>query len=265
VGWYVVSGAASGMGAATAALLRDQGHEVLGIDVRDADVIVDLGDQGGRDVAVEAVQDWCRGRLDGAALFAGVVGLSNRPAGLLAAVNYFGSVRLFDGLRPLLAEADEAYALAVCSNSMTCQPGWSEELVEALLSGDEEGALFVADKGDSIAAYPATKTALARWVRRVAPSQDWVGAGIRLNALAPGRVDTPMIQQTRADPVLGRAVDAFPVPLGRGADPAEVAHLAAFMLTRASFMVGSIVLADGGTEALLRPDVYPVRWDRSDV
>jgi hypothetical protein len=50
------------------------------------------------------------------------------------------------------------------------------------------------------------------------------------------------------------------VPIGRGAAASELAELAGFLLTKATFMVGSIVLADGGTEAQLRPDVYPTPW-----
>jgi NAD(P)-dependent dehydrogenase (short-subunit alcohol dehydrogenase family) len=140
-------------------------------------------------------------------------------------------------------------------------PGVSEDLVQALLAGDEARARDVADERDSLHAYPATKTALARWLRKHAPTPEWVGEGIRLNAIAPGVVETAMVAETRADPVLGQFVDAFPVPVGRGAQASEVAELATFMLTKATFMVGSIVLVDGGTEAQLRPDVYPTIWN----
>lgn len=260
MGTYVVSGSASGMGAATAATLRAQGHEVIGIDVRDAEVVADLSNQQGREEALSEVSALSRGKLDGVALFAGLVGLTDRPAHLLASVNYFGSVKLFEGLRPLLAASETSFALAVCSNSMTCMPRISEELVQALLDGDEAHARAVADERDSLSAYPATKTALARWVRRNAPTPEWIGQGIRFNAIAPGVVETAMVAETRADPVLGQFIDAFPVPVGRGAEASEVAELATFMLTRATFMVGSIVLVDGGTEAQLRPDVYPTIW-----
>lgn len=254
MGVYVVSGSASGMGAATAELLRKDGHRVIGVDQRDADVVADLSSPGGRADAVAGVQQLAD-TLDGVALFAGVGGATGRPGSLLVSLNYFGSVQLFEGLRPLLAAAGSAYALAVCSNSMTCQPGWSEPLVGAMTDGDESSAREIADSADSVMAYPATKVALARWVRRSAPQ--WAADGIRLNAVAPGLIETPFTAETRSDPVLGKFIDAFPIPLGRGGKPKEVAALALFLLTQASFMVGSIVLADGGTEALLQPGAYP--------
>ena len=262
MGTFVVSGSASGMGAATARLLREQGHRVIGVDVRAADVVTDLATREGRAAAVQAVAERSGGRLDGAALFAGVGGATGRPASLLVSLNHFGSVELLTGLRPLLAAAGDASAVAVSSNSTTCQPGWSEELVAACLSGDEEHARAVADLGDSATAYPATKTALARWVRRTAPTAEWAGAGVRLNAVAPGLVETPFVAETRADPVLGPLVGGFPLPLGRGGTAEELAELVCFLLgDRSRFFCGSVVVCDGGTEALLRPDDWPARWE----
>lgn len=260
MGTYVVTGAASGMGNATAAWLREHGHTVIGVDVRDTEVMADLSDKQGREEALSEIGTLCAGRLDGAALFAGLVGLTGRPAHLLASVNYFGSVRLFEGLRPMLARAGTSFALAACSNSMTVMPNVRQDLVEALLADDEARAREVADEADSLQAYPATKTALARWLRRASVTPEWIGAGIRLNAIAPGMVETPMVAETRADEVLGKFIESFQVPIGRGGTAAELAELAGFMLTQATFMVGSIVLADGGTEAQLRPDVYPAPW-----
>lgn len=257
---YVISGSASGIGAATARLLRQDGHRVIGIDLRDADIVCDLATVRGREQALAAVGDLAGDGLAGMALFAGVGGATGRPASLLVSLNYFGSVRLLAGLRPLLG--DGGSAVAVCSVATTIQPGWSQELVQACLADDEPAACEVAERADSQAAYPATKAALARWVRRTAPTPDWAGAGVRLNAIAPGLVETPFVQQTRADPVLGRQIGAFPLPLGRGGRPEEVAEVVSFLLdARSSLLVGSVVLCDGGSEALLRPDAWPARWE----
>ena len=259
MGTFVVTGSASGMGQATARQLQEQGHEVIGVDLRDADVLADLSTSAGRQACLDDVRRRTSS-LDGVATFAGVGGATGRPASLLVSLNYFGTVELLEGLRPLLAAAGSASALAISSNSTTCQPGWDPQLVDACLTGDEEHAREVGDRGESFAAYPATKVAVARWVRRHAPQPDWAGAGIRLNALAPGLVETPFVAETRADPVLGELIGQFPLPLGRGGQADEIAELAVFVLTRSGFLTGSVLLCDGGTEALLRPDDWPVLW-----
>jgi NAD(P)-dependent dehydrogenase (short-subunit alcohol dehydrogenase family) len=259
MGTFVVTGSASGMGRATSMQLTELGHDVIGIDLRDADVIADLARVAGRQEALEEVRRRAFA-LDGVATFAGVGGATGRPASLLVSLNYFGSIELIEGLRPLLAAAESSSALAISSNSTTCQPGWDPELVAVCLAGDEQAAREVGDRAESFAAYPATKAAVARWVRRQAPGPEWAGSGIRLNALAPGLVETPFVAETRADPVLGELIDQFPLPLGRGASAAEVAELAVFVLTRSGFLSGSVLLCDGGTEALLRPDDWPALW-----
>lgn len=259
---YVLTGVASGMGKATKDHLESDGHRVIGVDRQDAEVVADLSSPVGRRAAIEAVTSLSGGTLDGAAMFAGVVGATGRPGSALVSVNYFGAVELLEAFRPLLAAAGESAALVVSSNSVTIQPGWNLELLATCLTGDEQAARALADQEDSLQAYPATKAALARWVRRHAPSADWAGAGIRLNALAPGLVETPLVDETRADPVLGSLLEALPLPLGRGGRAEELAALAAFLLgPHGRFFCGSVILCDGGTEALLRPDDWPARWE----
>ena len=134
-------------------------------------------------------------------------------------------------------------------------------VVEACLSGDEEAACRAADAVGSLATYPATKLALARWVRRAAPTGDWAGQGIRLNALAPGMIDTPLVAEGRADPEIAPLLDALPIPVGRPGRPEEIAAFAAFLLgPEARFFCGSVLFVDGGSDALFRADDMPVPW-----
>lgn len=258
-GAYAVTGSASGIGAAVAARLASAGHQVIGVDRVDADVIADLATYDGRRAAAEAVTATCGGELAGLVTCAGLAGLPGRPGSLLVSVNYFGTVELVEALHdPLVAGSGSV--VAISSNSTTCQPGFPLELVDACLAGDEAAAGELADSGESLVTYPATKTAIARWVRRNATKPEWIGAGVRLNALAPGLVETPLAAEQRNDPTIGPLIAMFPLPLGRGGTAVEIAEAADFLLHN-QFCVGTVLLIDGGTEALLRPDDWPTRWE----
>jgi NAD(P)-dependent dehydrogenase (short-subunit alcohol dehydrogenase family) len=263
MGTYVVTGSASGMGAATKQRLEADGHEVFGIDVHDATATFDLGTADGRTNAIEAIFQYADGAIDGLVTFAGLAGTSTRPGSTVASVNYFGTVALLEGLRPALEAArDKApAAVAISSNSSTVQPGLSGALAEACLAGDEEAARRLGDELGAPIAYPESKLAVARWVRRNAPTARWAGAGITLNAISPGYIETPMTAEIRKDEKIGPLLDQFPIPVGRGGRPEEIAALVAFLLgPEARFLCGSVVLADGGSEAVLRPDHWPVAW-----
>jgi NAD(P)-dependent dehydrogenase (short-subunit alcohol dehydrogenase family) len=259
MGVYAVTGSASGIGAASKARLESAGHRVIGVDRVDAEVVADLSTPAGRRDAVEQVSAGCEGRLDGLVPCAGLAGMPDRPASVLVSVNYFGAVGVVEGLRDALAAGGGA-VVAISSNSTTCQPGFSTELVDACLGGDETMARMVADEGDSLNAYPATKTAIARWIRRHATAPEWIGAGVRLNAVAPGMVETPLVAEGRADPTVGPLLEMYPMPMGRAGQPEESAAAIDFLL-HTEFCVGTVMLIDGGTEAQLRPDDWPARWE----
>lgn len=261
MGTICITGSASGMGAATAARLRADGHTVIGVDVRDADIVADLGTPDGRAAAVAAVVERCDGVLDGLAPFAGLGPLPGRSGALIGSVNYFGTVALIEGLHPCLARGRDASVVAISSNSTTCQPGYPLELVDAFLAGDEDRARTLAEAAGPFNTYPASKLGVARYVRRNAPTAEWAGRSIRLNAVAPGKIATNMIAEGMADPDMRPMLEAFTVPVGRDGRPEELAALVAFLLgPESTFFCGSIVFCDGGTEAQLRPDDWPAPW-----
>lgn len=255
---YVVTGAESGIGAALAERLRSDGQRVIAVDRTPSDVTADLSTPSGRAEAVRGVAALAPAGLAGVVPCAGIGGFTGTDPALLVSVNYFGAVELLEGLRPLLVRGAKAGAPAsavlLSSNSVTCQPGWTSAVVGPCLEGDEARARAEAAGVEAVNVYPATKAALAYWARREGVKPAWAGAGIRLNAVAPGFVTTAMTDQLRADPTLGVFADAYPSALGRPGTPEEVASVIAFLLSdEARLVVGATWFVDGGTDALLHP------------
>ena len=102
-----------------------------------------------------------------------------------------------------------------------------DAIVEACLAGDEARARELAAAGYAHG-YAGSKLALARWVRRHAVTDDWIGAGIHLNAISPGVIETPMTEG-QLDFIFG-IPDVFPIPIQRPGRADEVAGLLAYLL-----------------------------------
>lgn len=95
-----------------------------------------------------------------------------------------------------------------------------------------------------ISYYNAAKAAVISLTKTVA--LEWADKGVRVNALAPGWIDTPMNAPDRADPERERQILAQ-IPMGRWGRPEEIAAAALFLCSpAASFITGSVLVADGG-------------------
>ncbi|GAB3139090.1 SDR family oxidoreductase [Micromonospora sonneratiae] len=260
MGTYAVTGAASGMGRATAERLRGDGHTVIGVDLRDVEVVADLSTPQGRTAAAAEVLDRVGGRLDGAVCAAGLGGIPGRE-GTVQQVNYFGVVDLLEAWQPALAAAGNSKVVVFGSNSVTLTPMVPESAVQALLDRDPDKALQVVEgfgKGAAPFAYASSKLAVTRWARRSAISPQWAGVGIRLNVLAPGIISTPLLEEQIARGEK-EAVEQLPVPIGGRGNPADVGEWVAFMLSPAAdFLCGSVIFLDGGSDAYFRTDDWPV-------
>ncbi len=249
---YVVTGAASGIGAATASYLRERGSRVIGCDLHDADVVADLATIEGRAKLVDGVVRVSGGKIDAIVANAG-----GGPSETMLALNFFGSVATLEGLRPMLAAS--AAPRAVMVSSVASLGPIDPRVVEACLSMDEPRA--VAAGRDAIATgkgpldlYGSAKHALNCWCRRVAGKPDWAGAGIALNAVAPGFIDTPAAAYILSDPER-RAAAGRMVPM-RGAYPGRPEKMAAILAwcvsPENSLMTGQILFVDGGLECSSR-------------
>ncbi|MFG1779365.1 SDR family oxidoreductase [Micromonospora sp. NPDC049048] len=259
MGTYAVTGAASGMGRASADRLRADGHTVIGVDLRDVEVVADLSTPQGRAAAAADVLERAGGRLDGAVCAAGLGGIPGRD-GLVQQVNYFGVVDLLEAWRPALALAGNSKVVVFGSNSTTLTPMVPESAVRALLARDAAKALRVVGRFRSRSApfaYASSKMAVTRWARRSAISSQWAGAGIRVNVLAPGIIATPLLDEQIARGEKD-AVEGLAVPIGGRGNPKDVGDWVAFMLSPAAdFLCGSVIFLDGGSDAWFRTDDWP--------
>lgn len=244
----VITGAGSGLGAALAARLE---RDVLGIDVQGTAIVADLSTTEGRRAALGAVTE-ATDALDGLVPAAGLgPHVEDHPR--IVAVNYFGVIALLDGLFPLLQRGDAPAAVVIASNSMTVDPTVDERLVELCLDGDEAGAKAHSRDLTGNATYASVKKAAAISMRRRAA--EWGAAGVRINAIAPGPFDSPLLDATREHPIFGKFFGLMPIPLDRIATREEIAGVIEFLLgSGAAYVHGSIVYADGGSDAQLAPD-----------
>jgi len=252
----VVTGSASGIGKATKELLEARREKVIGVDLRDADVTVDLATADGRATLIDRVTELSRGSID--AIYA-IAGLA-KPVPATVAVNFFGAVATLERLRPLLLSASAPRAVAV--TSMASLGPVDDQLVAALTAGNEATGLARADllasepQTGGALIYASTKKAIALWIRRNAPKPQWAGASIPLNAVAPGITRTPMMtKHTHSKESRAAILKLVPMPLNGIAEPIVVARLLAWLGSEENtHLCGQVVFIDGGSDAMIRGD-----------
>ncbi|TDC68070.1 SDR family oxidoreductase [Streptomyces hainanensis] len=249
---HLVTGSASGIGRATRELLESRGDRVVGVDVRDADIVCDLADPGQRAGLRERVAALAPAGIDAVHAVAGVA----VPQTITVRVNFFGAVATLRELRELLTGSAAPRAVAV--SSLAALTPVSPELLAALRAEDEARAIEVSDAlvegGEGGLIYSTTKRAIAEWVRERSVTPEWAGAGIPLNAVGPGVIRTPMTAELMASPESREALfRGAPVPLNGPAEPINVAYLLAWLTSEENrHTTGQVIFSDSGADATLR-------------
>jgi len=247
----VVTGGASGIGAATVARLAAEGAEVL---VADRNEPADLPASARfrrtdatvpEEVAALIAETEARwGRLD-------------------VLVNNAGAGWLGDSETTALEDWDRLFAINVRAVFLACKA--AIPLMRAGVGRGAGGGGAIVNTasisglaGDyAMAAYNASKGAIVNYTRSLA--LDCAALGIRVNALCPGLIETPMSTAGLADPI-DRAHWLERIPLGRAGRPEEMAAVIAFLASDdASYVTGAMMVADGGATAHTGQPNFPER------
>jgi meso-butanediol dehydrogenase/(S,S)-butanediol dehydrogenase/diacetyl reductase len=231
----IVTGAASGMGAATARLLTEAGATVLGADIASHAGIALVGDVADPDFCDAAVAHAVRqhGRLDILVNAAGVIVRADAPGTDNDA-----------WYRQMRVNVDGTFFM--------CRAAIRQMRVQGSGVIVNFGSIWGSAGGKGHLAYATAKGAVHNMTRSLA--LDHAREGIRINAVCPGEVDTPMLRGAgRAVPLtdaqLADMADRV-VPNGRLAQPEEIGRVVVFLCTdAASYMTGSLVAVDGGWSA----------------
>ena len=224
----LVTGAGSGIGAAVARLLAAEGAEVIVADLSPEAVADELGVQAVvLDVRHEAEVEFAMADLDVLVNCAGIGSTTNAP-------------------ETTLDVWENVFAVNARGTFLCCKyaiPGMAARGGGSIVNVASVAALVGLRNR---AAYCASKGAVVSLTRALAV--DHVADGIRVNAVAPGTVDSPWVRRLVED--VGESLDALRArqPIGRLGTPEEIAEAVAY-LAAAEFVTGTVLVIDGGLTA----------------
>jgi NAD(P)-dependent dehydrogenase (short-subunit alcohol dehydrogenase family) len=251
----LITGVASGIGARTAVLAGQLGADVIGVDMREPAahegmfVKADISSKAGVDDLVAQLPP----RIDALCNVAGLSG--SMGAAPTLAVNFYGLRALSEAMAPRLREGG-----AVVNVASIAGYGWRANLNRAAsmvsIEGFPDVAKVIADHAvRNEEGYPVSKELLLLWTFRAAHQDLFRSRGIRVNAVSPGPVETPILKQFRT--VLGDAkVDSDISRVGRAGTSGDIAPVVLFLCSDgARWINGANVPVDGGLEASINAEV----------
>jgi len=215
----VVTGAAGGIGSALVAAFRDAGYHTIGVDCAAAAGVTPL------DVTETAA----------------VTAFAERLETLDVLVNAAGVLRLGQEYDPSeFARVVDINLTGTMRMSVACRPALAKAR-GAIVNIASMHAIFGAPLSP---AYAASKAGVVQLTKSLAVA--WAEDGIRVNAIAPGWIETPMTVPARSDTARNRAI-LERTPLGRWGTPADLVGPALFLASDAArFVTGAVLAVDGG-------------------
>jgi NAD(P)-dependent dehydrogenase (short-subunit alcohol dehydrogenase family) len=224
----LVTGGASGIGAATARLLAQRGVRVVTVDRAGGDIAADVGDEAAVTAAVAEATRFLGGAPEVVVASAGIY----RIAPLLETPAEVWDEVLETNLRGVFLTGREAARAMI------------ERGVRGAIVNLASMAALVADASEPTAAYNASKAAVVALTRQMAV--ELAPHGIRVNCVCPGVIDTPMLR-LMDDPETGQRYLRESVPLRRLGTAEEVARAIAFLASdESSYITGVALPIDGG-------------------
>lgn len=239
----VITGGASGMGAASTRAFAEKGARIA---------VIDRNAEGARAIAEAMGGLALAGDVSQSAFCEEAVAAVLRQYGRLdVLVNAAGIIKRTDAIHTSDEAWRQIFGVNVDGIFFMCRAALPH-MVERRRGVIVNFGSIWGDIGSAgVAAYCATKGAVHNLTRAMA--LDHARDGIRILAVCPGEVDTPMLSSERADPPTRAFLDDLAdrtIPLGRLAQPEEIARVVVFMASDdASYMTGSLVTVDGGFTA----------------
>ena len=239
----IITGGASGMGAATARLFAERGGSPL---------IVDRNERLASEVATEigAAEPFCGDVRDSSFCDAAIMLCKERHGQVDYLVNAAGIIARANGLATDDVTWERVMGVNVHGTFYMCRAALREMAAQEHGAIVNFGSIWGGVGAVGVLAYCTSKGAVHNMTRALA--LEHAHDNIRINAVCPGEVDTPMLASERSEPVTAELMArlAATVPTGRLAQPSEIAEVVLFLLSdKASYMTGSLVNVDAAFTA----------------